>query len=297
MQKIKVKEMSRIDKYISDNTEITRNAIKELILDKKIMVNDVIVNKPKYIVKVDDEINILEQPPVKEMKFEAENIPLNIVYEDDNLIVIDKPSNMVVHPSPGNMTKTLVNSLLYHFGKNLSDENGYLRPGIVHRIDKNTSGLLVVAKNNKTHQHLAQQLKDHKVKRKYKAIVHGHLENEITHVNLPIGRDVKNRQKMGVTKHNSKEALTHIYLEDRFFKDKKPYSLIRCELETGRTHQIRVHLSYIKHPVVGDDLYGRKIDDLGQRLHAYELEFEDINGKTMKFNSELPIEMKEFLNN
>lgn len=288
--KLKVNYSSRIDKYVSDNSDITRNDIKDLILDHKVEVNSISVRKPNFTVKEGDEITILELP-IKEMSIVAENIALDIVYEDDNLIVINKPSGMVVHPAPGNMTGTLVNALLYHFNNNLSDSNGYLRPGIVHRIDKDTSGLLIVAKNNKTHNYLAEQLKEHKIKRKYKAIVEGFMENEITHIDLPIGRDPQHRQKMAVIKQNSKQAKTHVFLEKLFKLENKNMSLVSCELETGRTHQIRVHLSYIKHPIFGDSLYGKKVDDFNQRLHAYEIEFMSPEGKTLKFNSSTP---KEF---
>ncbi|WGI36898.1 RluA family pseudouridine synthase [Mesomycoplasma lagogenitalium] len=288
---IEVKYKERIDKYISDNSDISRNDAKDLILNKNVIINDsIIVNKPKFIVSENQVISIKEIP-FKVTDIIPEKIDLKIVYEDSDLIVIDKPSGMVVHPAPGNLKGTLVNGLLYHFQKNLSDVNGQMRPGILHRIDKDTSGLLIVAKNNKAHTFLAQQLKDHLIKRKYKAIVEGFVQNEITHIDLPIGRDPMNRQKMSVIKQNSKNAITHVYLEKHFNYNDKPYSLIRCELETGRTHQIRVHMAYIKHPVFGDPLYDKKVDEFNQRLHAYEIEFTHPNGQNLKFTTELP---KEF---
>ncbi|MBN3535009.1 RluA family pseudouridine synthase [Mycoplasma procyoni] len=288
---LEVEYKERIDKYISDNTEISRNDAKDIILNKGVVVNEtIVVNKPNFVVSEGQTI-LIRDIPVKEMNIEPENIPLDIVYEDDDLVVVNKQSGIVVHPAPGNLSGTLVNGLLYHFKNNLSDLNGDMRPGILHRIDKDTSGLLIVAKNNKAHQFLAQELKDHKIKRKYKAIVEGIVTNEITHINLPIGRDPMHRQKMCVIKQNSKEAITHVYLEKLFNYENKNYSLVRCELETGRTHQIRVHMAYIKNPVFGDPLYGKKVDEFNQRLHAYEIEFMHPNGTMMKFNAPLP---KEF---
>ncbi|MGZ9432248.1 RluA family pseudouridine synthase [Mycoplasma sp. 613B] len=288
---LEVKYKERIDKYISDNSDISRNDAKELILGKNVYINDeILVLKPNFIVFENQKIYIKEIP-VKEINVEPEKMDLNIIYEDDDLIVINKPTGMVVHPAPGNLKGTLVNGLLYYFNNNLSNINGQMRPGILHRIDKDTSGLLIVAKNNKSHSFLAEQLKNHLIKRKYKAIVEGFISNEIMHINLPIGRDPMHRQKMAVIKQNSKEAITHVFLEKLFTYNQKNFSLIRCELETGRTHQIRVHMAYIKNPVYGDPLYGKKVDEFNQRLHAYEIEFTHPNGKKMIFNAPLP---KEF---
>ncbi|MGZ9414477.1 RluA family pseudouridine synthase [Mycoplasma sp. AC157] len=288
---LEVKYKERIDKYISDNSDISRNDAKELILGKNVYINDeILVLKPNFIVFENQKIYIKEIP-VKEINVEPEKMDLNIIYEDDDLIVINKPTGMVVHPAPGNLKGTLVNGLLYYFNNNLSNINGQMRPGILHRIDKDTSGLLIVAKNNKSHSFLAEQLKNHLIKRKYKAIVEGFISNEIMHINLPIGRDPLHRQKMTVIKQNSKEAITHVFLEKLFTYNQKNFSLIRCELETGRTHQIRVHMAYIKNPVYGDPLYGKKVDEFNQRLHAYEIEFTHPNGKKMIFNAPLP---KEF---
>ncbi|VEU59447.1 RluA family pseudouridine synthase [Mesomycoplasma neurolyticum] len=286
-----VKYKSRIDKYISDNTEISRNDAKKMVESSLVKVNNtIVVRKANFIVEKNQIITI-EKLLDKITNILPEKMDLDIVYEDDFLIVINKPSNMVVHPAPGNLSNTLVNGLLYYFRNNLSDINGLMRPGVLHRIDKDTSGLLLIAKTNEVHIFLANELKQHRIKRKYKAIVENFLNHELMHIDLPIGRDPMNRQKMAILKQNSKNAMTHVYLEKNFYYQNKPLALVRCELETGRTHQIRVHLSYIKHPVLGDPLYGKKIDDFNQRLHAYEIEFMHPNGKNMKFTIDLP---KEF---
>ena len=262
---IKVDEKERIDKYIASNSDFSRTDAKRLIEGHAIFVDGIAIRKPKFIVNPGNEILITEIIR-KEINAIAEDIPIDVVFEDDDIIIVNKKSGMVVHPAPGHHSGTLVNALLYRF-KNLSDINGKIRPGIVHRIDKDTSGLLVVAKNNEAHKFLAEQIKNHDVERTYLAWVKGRLETKVTHVKLPIGRDPKHRQRMAVQKQNSKQAITHIYSEK--ILDKK--TLVRCELETGRTHQIRVHLAYLNHPIIGDPLYGRKIDDFGQRLHAYKL--------------------------
>lgn len=275
----------RIDKYIADNSDISRSDIKKLIEKNTVFVDGIKVRKPNFIVREKNEILITEFLG-KEIKANPEKIDIDVVYEDDDIVVINKKSGMVVHPAPGHPGGTLVNALLYRF-KNLSNVNGNVRPGIVHRIDKDTSGLLVVAKNNDAHNILAQELKDHKIKRTYYALVEGRMENEIYHLKLPIGRDPKHRQRMCVTKLNSKDAITHVFTEKVF----KNTSLVRCELETGRTHQIRVHMKYIKHPVIGDPLYGKKIDDFGQRLHAAKLEL--VHPKTKKILTfEVPLPKK-----
>lgn len=217
---------------------------------------------------------------------------LNIVYEDEYLCVINKPSGLIVHPAPGHYDNTLVNGLLYHFKNNLSNENGLLRPGIVHRIDKDTSGLLIIAKTNEVHNILSKNFKNHDISREYIAIVDGILEDKKLKLDLPIGRDVKNRQMMSVTNQNSKHAITNVELLNTFYLDGYPKSLVKCVLETGRTHQIRVHLAYIKNPVYGDPIYGKKVDDFNQRLHAYKLTFlHPINNKKIVLFAEPP---KEF---
>lgn len=274
MLEIKVTEKVRIDKYICDNSKITRNDIKELIEQGAVSVDGVIVHKTKYIPKIDSTIHISRLLD-KEIKLLAQKMPLDIVYQNDEYVIINKQNNLVVHPSPGHYENTLVNGLMYYFKNNLSNTNGLLRPGIVHRIDKDTTGLLIVAKNNNSHNLLADLIKKHEVSREYLAIVEGWFEQGILHIDLPIGRDKKNRQKMIVTNIDSKNAKTHVYVLNKFSHDDKKYSLVRCVLETGRTHQIRVHLNYIKHPVLNDPVYGSGKTDFGQYLHAYKLEFKD----------------------
>lgn len=290
MLTIEVKYKDRIDKYISDNSTISRNDAKNLILQEAVYINDKkFVRKPNYIVREGMVITVMKLLE-KEMNVEPVNIPLDIKYEDDDIIIINKPSDLVVHPSPGHYNDTLVNGLLYHF-KKLSNENGLLRPGIVHRIDKDTSGLLIIAKNNEVHNKLVEQLKKHEIKRSYVAICEGILENKLTKINLPIKRSDKDRKKMAVHKEG-KKSITYVRLLKTFYIDKKPCSLVKCNLKTGRTHQIRVHLSYIKNPVYGDPVYGTKIDDFNQRLHAYKLEFiHPITNEKIKIFADVP---KEF---
>lgn len=281
---LEVEYQERIDKYISDNTDISRNEVKNIIIDYGVFVDETVeVRKPNFTVKPGHKIKITKKLDDKEYNIKPQNIPLNIVFEDEHIVIINKPSGMVVHPAPGNYDGTLVNALLYHF-KDLSDLNGPIRPGIIHRIDKHTSGLLIVAKSNEAHRYFAELIRNHEVNREYKAIVCGILNNDVTHINVPIGRCPNDRQKMMVTKLNSKEAYTDVY-PLHFYKN---HTLVKCVLKTGRTHQIRVHLSYIKHPVLGDDLYGKYIDEFKQRLHAYKISFKHINGKEMSFEVDYP---------
>ncbi|WP_027334765.1 RluA family pseudouridine synthase [Mycoplasmopsis felifaucium] len=289
MLKLEVKYKERIDKYISDNSDISRNDAKSLIEQEAVYVNDeTYVRKPNYIVREGMTITIMKLLE-KETDIQPVNIPLDIKYEDDDLIIINKQSDLVVHPAPGHMNDTLVNGLLYHF-QTLSNNNGLLRPGIVHRIDKDTSGLLIIAKNNETHNKLAEMLKNHEIHRSYVAICEGIMENKITKINLPIQRSFIDRKMMNIHK-DGKESITYVYLLKTFYMDNKPYSLVRCELETGRTHQIRVHLAYIKHPVYGDPVYGKEVDKFNQRLHAYKLEFKHPNnGKDIKVFASVPSE-------
>ncbi|ENY69179.1 Ribosomal large subunit pseudouridine synthase D [Mycoplasmopsis bovigenitalium 51080] len=272
MLKLDVNYKERIDKYISDNSEISRNDAKQLILQGAVFLNNnsIPVNKPNYIVQEGWNITITKLIE-KETNIVPTKMDLNIIYEDEDIVILDKPTNLVVHPAPGHYEDTLVNGLLHHF-KTLSNENGLLRPGIVHRIDKDTSGLLIIAKNNETHIKLAEMLKKHEIKRSYIAICDGLIENKITKINLPINRHVNDRKKMTVNK-DGKESITTVYLLKHFYIDKQPKSLVKCELQTGRTHQIRVHLKYIGHPVYGDSVYNKKVDEFNQRLHAYKLEF------------------------
>ena len=282
----------RIDKYLNENTEYTRSKIQKIIENGNILVNDVKV-KDSYKVKENDYITIEALEETTDIL--PENIPLDIYYEDDDLIVVNKPSGMVVHPAPGNYTGTLVNALIYHTN-NLSKVNTNIRPGIVHRIDADTSGLLLVAKNDKSHNILAEAIQKKEVVREYIALVEGIIMEDTATIDAPIGRDKKDRKKMTVTSENSKDAVTHIRVLERY----KDSTLIRCKLETGRTHQIRVHLSYIGHPVVNDPVYGHKklIDkDFGQMLHAEKLGFVHPTTKEyMEFTAEPPKRFQEILN-
>ena len=282
----------RIDKYLNENTEYTRSKIQKMIENGNILVNDIKV-KDSYKVKENDYITIEALEETNDIL--PENIPLDIYYEDDDLIVVNKPSGMVVHPAPGNYTGTLVNALIYHTN-NLSKVNTNIRPGIVHRIDADTSGLLLVAKNDKAHNILAEAIQKKEVVREYIALVEGIIMEDTATIDAPIGRDKKDRKKMTVTSENSKDAVTHIRVLERY----KDSTLIRCKLETGRTHQIRVHLSYIGHPVVNDPVYGHKklIDkDFGQMLHAEKLGFVHPTTKEyMEFTAEPPKRFQEILN-
>lgn len=284
----------RIDKLLSVELEgFTRNAVSKLIESEKVTVNGKTISK-NYKCKAGDDISV-EIPDAVELDVEAENIPLDIVYEDDDLLVVNKPKGMVVHPAPGNYNGTLVNALLYHCKDSLSGINGVIRPGIVHRIDKDTSGLLIVAKNDMAHIDLAKQIKDHSFHRAYQAVVYGNLKDDEGTVNQPIGRHPKDRKKMAVTLKNSKNAVTHYYVLNRYDK----FTHVRCVLETGRTHQIRVHMAYIGHPLAGDPVYGPKkvITELnGQCLHAGEIGFVHPRTKEyMEFKSELPDYFTKFL--
>lgn len=281
----------RIDKYLGENTDYTRSKIQKMIENGNVTVNNNKV-KPSYILKENDHINLEEY--TEKIDITGENIPLDIYYEDDDLIVVNKESGMVVHPAPGNYTGTLVNALLYHTN-NLSTVNTDIRPGIVHRIDADTSGLLLVAKNDKAHNILAEAIQKKEVVREYIALVEGIINEDTATIDAPIGRDVNNRKKMCVTANNSKEAITHIRVLERLPKA----TLIKCKLETGRTHQIRVHLNYIGHPVVNDPVYGHKklIDEkFGQMLHAEKLGFVHPTTKEyMEFTSPLPARFNEIL--
>ena len=259
----------RLDKYLINTQDMSRSKIQKLIEEDYILVNGKSV-KSSYIVKENDIITIDDYEENSDIL--PENIPLDIVYEDEYLLVVNKPSGMVVHPAPGNYTGTLVNALMFHCRNDLSSVNGNIRPGIVHRIDADTSGLLLVAKNDLVHNDLAKQISEKSVVRKYICLVHGVIFEDSATIDAPIGRDEKDRKKMCVTADNSKDAVTHIRVLERY----KDATLIECVLETGRTHQIRVHMNYINHPVVNDPVYGyNKLDDkeFGQMLHAKEIGF------------------------
>lgn len=294
MLKIKVEENNiRIDSYLITKTEFSRSKIQKLIKDKLILVNGKSV-KNSYLVKENDVILIDDFEDVTN-NVQGEDIPLDIVYEDDDIIVVNKKSGMVVHPGNGNYNNTLVNALV-HYSDNLSSVNGEFRPGIVHRIDAFTSGLLVVAKNDFAHNYLAQSLKDKKTKRKYLALVEGVINEDTATIDAPIGRDDKDRKKMTVTSHNSKNAVTHIRVLERY----KDATLIECSLETGRTHQIRVHMKYINHPIINDKVYGSKSKminpSFGQMLHAKTLGFvHPRTGEYLEFTCDAPLEFYEIL--
>lgn len=287
------KDNERIDVFVSGKLEDTsRSSVQKLITDGNITVNGKEI-KSNYKIKLNDSIHIiLPEPQVLDVV--AEDIPLEIVYEDDDLAVINKPQGMVVHPAPGHYSGTLVNGLMFHL-KNLSSINGVMRPGIVHRLDMNTSGLMLVAKNDKSHNFLAKCLKEHSINRFYYALVEGNIKDDSGVIDAPLGRSEKDRKKRTVTYKNSKNAVTNYWVIERFGK----YTLIKCKLETGRTHQIRVHMKYIGHPVVGDDVYGSKTNKFGlngQLLHSKLVGFVHPSTKEyMEFDSELPDYFKKVL--
>ena len=273
----------RLDKAVADLTELSRGLANEQIKNGQILVNG-LAKKAKYAVKEGDVISY-EVPEPEVVEYVAEDLPLEIVYQDEDVAVVNKPQGMVVHPSAGHTSGTLVNALMYHI-KDLSGINGVLRPGIVHRIDKDTSGLLMIAKNDQAHLALADELKDKKSLRKYWAIVHGNLPNDRGVIEAPIGRSEKDRKKQAVTA-KGKPALTRFQVLERF----GDYTLVELQLETGRTHQIRVHMAYIGHPVAGDEVYGprKTLKGHGQFLHARTLGFtHPRTGEVLEFTAEAP---------
>ena len=279
-------EGDRLDVYLSDQfVDMSRSYIQKIIKDKKVTVNGK-VEKAKYLVKEEDKV-VIEIPKPKILEVVPQDIPIEIVYEDDDIIIVNKPQGMVVHPAPGNYEGTLVNAILYHCKGNLSSINGVIRPGIVHRIDKDTSGILMIAKNNNSHNCLAEQLKDHSITREYEFICHGVFKEDNVTVDRPIGRNPKDRLKMAIVP-NGKRAVTHFEVLERF----NGYTHVRARLETGRTHQIRVHAMSINHPLVGDPVYGPKNSKIklnGQALHAKKLGFIHPTTKEyVEFDSELP---------
>lgn len=286
-------ENKRLDAYVSQiNIKITRTAAQRLIEENHILVNSK-QQKVSYKVKMGDIITI-EQPTPKEIELKAENIPIDIIYEDDNIIVVNKPKGMVVHPANGNPNGTLVNAIMAICKDSLSGIGGEIRPGIVHRLDKDTSGLLIIAKNDEAHVDMSEQIKNHEVKKTYIALVRGVIkENEAT-IDMPIGRSQSDRKKMAVNK-NGKNAVTHIKVLKRYEK----YTLLEINIETGRTHQIRVHLSHIGYPIVGDYTYSNGKNEfgvIGQCLHAKRLEFKHpITQKEMKLEAPLPEYFEEIL--
>lgn len=284
----------RIDKALSLVFEdFTRSHIQSVLSDGAVKVNGKTVGKSCKLSSGDEVVFTVREPTI--LSAEPEDIPLDIVYEDSDLLVVNKPRGLVVHPAPGNESGTLVNALMYHCKGSLSGINGVIRPGIVHRIDKDTSGLLIVAKNDFSHEKLAMQIKDHSFKRQYRAVVHGNIKDDFGTVDAPIGRSTKDRKKMCVTDKNSRHAVTHYEVLDRF----DGFTYIKVTLETGRTHQIRVHMSYIGHPVAGDPVYGPKngVTKLnGQCLHAGLIGFiHPRDGRYMEFESDLPDYFTAFL--
>lgn len=283
----------RIDKFLAQKLDKSRSLVQKLIKDEFVLVNGEVV-KTNYSVADGDEIDVKQLDVVDNTNIIPQPMDLDIVYEDEDLLVINKPSGLVVHPAPGHYQDTLVNGLLAYSNK-LSDINGEFRPGIVHRIDKDTSGLLVVCKNNETHEVLANQLSDKTLFRQYLAIVHGEIEEDEGEIIAPIGRDPRDRVKMAVVAKNSKEAQTNFKVLERY----DHYTLVSCNLLTGRTHQIRVHFDFINYPLVGDPLYGIKptIDTKGQALHAYKLGFiHPRSGEYMEFEAKPPQEFVDTLN-
>ena len=286
------KEAMRLDQYLAETLEISRSKVQKLIKDHRILVNGT-ETSASYLVKLEDEITIADDLNF-DITIQKENIPLQIVYEDDDLLVINKESGMVVHPAPGNYEHTLVNALLYHF--QLSSGSDPIRPGIIHRLDKDTSGLMLVAKNDFAHQKLADQIKNKEVERLYWALVEGVIPHQTGTVDAPIGRDVDHRQKMMVTDVNSKSAVTHF----RVLKRYRENTLIECKLETGRTHQIRVHMAYIGYPIVNDPVYGKhkKTTEFHQLLHSKSIRFtHPRTGQELYFESDLPSTFEDYLTN
>ena len=284
---------SRLDAFIGYNTdELSRSYAVRLIEKGLVSVNGTAVTSKKHAV-ADGDVITIEMPEPEVLEIKAEDIPLEIVYEDDDVAVINKPRGMVVHPGPGNHSGTLVNAIMYHMGGSLSSINGVIRPGIVHRIDKDTSGLLMIAKNDKAHESLAAQLKEHSVTREYTALVYDNIKEDELTIDEPIGRDERNRMRNAVNGASARNAVTHIRVLERFSR----YTLVKAILETGRTHQIRVHMAYLHHPLVGDELYGprrqsSKVEGIavsGQLLHAGTLGFvHPSTGEYMEFHSDLP---------
>lgn len=285
---VEVLREERIDKYLAEELGISRSTVKKMIDEGFVLVNGKKA-KASLILSEADEL-FVKDGFIKEASFEAEDIPINIVYEDDDLLVINKKSGMVVHPGNGNTSVTLVNALM-HYTKNLSNKEAF-RPGIVHRIDKDTSGLMLVAKNDKAHDILAEGFKNKTIKREYIALVCGVIGEDSGVIDAPIGRDAKDRKKMCVTSENSKKAVTHF----KVLKKYEHYTLLRLILDTGRTHQIRVHMKYIGHPVYNDPVYGKAYNDFGQFLHSASIDFEQpTTHEHLHFECDVPKEFQDFL--
>ena len=287
-------QQMRLDKYLAEQfPEQTRSYLQKLIKEGSVLVNGKAV-KTGFQLSKGDEVSV-SIPEPKELDVEPQQMDLDIVYEDDDVILVNKPKGMVVHPAPGHTTDTLVNGLLYHCKDNLSGINGVARPGIVHRIDRDTTGILIVCKNDMSHNSIAAQLKEHSINRRYRALVHGNLKEDTGTIEGPIGRHPIDRKKMSINEKNGKPAVTHYTVLERFGN----YTLIECKLETGRTHQIRVHMTSIGHPLVGDEVYGPakcpfKLQ--GQCLHAMVLGFvHPRTGEYMEFSADLPAYFEDLL--
>lgn len=282
-------EDERIDKYMASLIDsLSRSFIQKMMKEQKVLVNNIPV-KANYRLRTEDEI-CFTLPEAAEPDIEAENIPLDILYEDDDVLVVNKPKGMVVHPAAGHYSGTLVNAVMYHCRGSLSGINGVMRPGIVHRIDRDTTGSLIICKNDNAHLSIAAQLKDHTIVRRYRAIVHGVIREEELCINSPVGRHPTDRKKMAAGVRNGKEAVTHVKVLERF----RAYTYIECRLETGRTHQIRVHMDSIGHPLLGDTVYGNRKYSLpyvlqGQTLHAMTLGFiHPVSGEYVETTAPLP---------
>ena len=291
---IQENQQMRLDKYLAEQfPEQTRSYLQKLIKEGQVLVNGKTV-KSGYQLSKGDEVSVTIPEP-KELDVEPQKMDLDIVYEDEDVILINKPKGMVVHPAPGHTTDTLVNGLLYHCKDNLSGINGVARPGIVHRIDRDTTGILIVCKNDMSHNSIAAQLKEHSINRRYRALVHGNLKEDTGTVEGPIGRHPVDRKKMAINERNGKPAVTHYTVLERFGN----YTLIECKLETGRTHQIRVHMTSIGHPLVGDEVYGPAKSPFklqGQCLHAMVLGFvHPRTGEYMEFSADLPEYFEDLL--
>ena len=284
---ISVGEEERLDKWLTGAVSgLSRSYIQKCIKEGQALVNGM-PEKANYRLRVDDEVSF-SIPEAVEPEIAAEEIPLSILYEDSDILVVDKPKGMVVHPAPGHYSGTLVNAVLFHCKGQLSGINGVLRPGIVHRIDRDTTGSLIICKNDLAHQKIAEQLKVHSLNRSYRAIVHGVVAEEEGTVDAPIGRDEKDRKRMAVNQKNGKPAVTHYRVLERF----RGHTYIECRLETGRTHQIRVHMTSIGHPLLGDEVYGTRKTPFhleGQTLHAYVLGFlHPVSGEYVEVTAPLP---------
>ncbi len=287
-------EDERIDKCISNYMDtLSRSYIQKIIKDGNVYVNDAVI-KANYRVKEDDKVRFII-PDSVEPDIPAQNIPLDILYEDKDILIINKPKDMVVHPAPGHYQGTVVNAIMYHCKDELSGINGVMRPGIVHRIDKDTTGSLIICKNDEAHNAIAELLKTHDITRKYRAIVYGNIKDESGIVNAPIGRHPNDRKKMAINQKNGKQAVTHYKVLERFDK----FTYIECELETGRTHQIRVHMSSIGYPLLGDEVYSNRKSPYklnGQVLHAMTIGFKHPrNGEYIEFEAPLPEYFEDLL--